>query len=227
MVEVKDMTNTNSFEDLYKEMNEVAFIVECDGSHDQFNLWQQWSKKSRSNVQPVSESDMLKIERELVHHFGLFTKLNDMNKKVKDNATDRIDWEEVSHGFMIVLGPYEFNGEKFPITIEIGFAIIKGHKVCFYNSPSQLVHTGIVENYMREHFQKTYDNYSRWCHVDSNNFHNCIGGLDRLDKEPRTTAYNLNYQRQQLVEQLNRKNADADKIKDKINEIDAKIANLV
>jgi len=227
MIEVKDMTNTSSFEDLYKEMNDVAFIVECDGSHDQFNLWQQWSKESKTNVRPVSDADMLKIERELVHHFELFTKLNDMNRLVKYNATDRIDWQQVSNGFMILLGPYEFNGETLPITIEVGFAIVKGRKVCFYNSPSRLVHHGIIDEYMRKHFQRTYDNYSRWCHCDSNNFHNCVSGLDRLDAEPRNTLHNLTERRAELAEQLKARTSDVDSLRDQLNEIDAKIANLV
>lgn len=43
----------------------------------------------------------------------------------------------------------------------------------------------MVDNWLREHFQLTHDGYTRWNHVDSNNFHNCVGSFNRLDKEPR------------------------------------------
>ena len=43
----------------------------------------------------------------------------------------------------------------------------------------------MVEDWFLAKFQLTHDNYTRWNHVDSNNFHNCVNSLDRLDIEPR------------------------------------------
>ena len=227
MIEVKDMTNTNSFEDLYKEMNDVAFIVECDGSHDQFNLWQAWSAQRKSNMKSLSDDEMTKLSIFLCQDDVVLNKIRATNKAIIDDNRHRIDWEQISSGFMILLGPYKFEEETLPISIEIGFAMIKGHKVCFYNSPSRLVHHGIVEDYMRKHFQKTCENYSRWCHTTSDNFHNCVDRLDKLDKEPRDTSDNLNRMKAELLEKIERNNDSSNKINLEIQEIDTKLKSLV
>ncbi len=79
--------------------------------------------------------------------------------------------------------------EVMPICINFSYAIIDGHKICFYSSNSMVAHFGYIEAFLITYFQRTHDKYARWNQVDASNFHNCIGYLDTIDKSPRDTKY--------------------------------------
>jgi hypothetical protein len=76
-----------------------------------------------------------------------------------------------------------------PISINFAFATIKNKKVAFYHPSSTLVDYKVIKKWLTDRFQLTHDNYTRWNHVDANNFHNCLNSLDNLDKNPRNTKY--------------------------------------
>jgi hypothetical protein len=107
----------------------------------------------------------------------------------------KYNWEEVSRGWSYYIIELNINGngkiksETLPVYINFSFAIINGHKICFYTSNSLLVHHGYIESFLTTYFQRTHDDYSRWNHTDSANFHNCIGYLEDIDLEPRDTIY--------------------------------------
>jgi hypothetical protein len=79
--------------------------------------------------------------------------------------------------------------ESLPVYIEFDYAIINGHKVCFYTSNSCLSHYGYIDAFLITYFQRTHHNYSRWNHTNATNFHNCINYLDTIDIVPRDTKH--------------------------------------
>lgn len=113
----------------------------------------------------------------------------------KDYHEDpKYNWEEVSRGFWyelirLKIGGGDIPSEVLPVCIEFSFAIINGHKICFYTSNSRLVHHGYIESFLTTYFQRTHHDYTRWNHTDSTNFHNCIGYLETIDLEPRDTIF--------------------------------------
>lgn len=114
----------------------------------------------------------------------------------KDYHNDpKYDWKEVGSGYgyeiinLKIEGSDKIQSEVLPVWVEFSFAIINGHKICFYTSNSRLVHHGYIESFLTTYFQRTHDNYTRWNHTDSTNFHNCIGYLEAIDLEPRDTIF--------------------------------------
>lgn len=116
----------------------------------------------------------------------------------------RHKWEQVGQGFGYTIVELETKVKKalgktvksstkqtLPVCVDFSFAIIDGHKVCFYNTGSRLAHSGYVEAFLITHFQRTHDGYTRWNHVDANNFHNCANYLDTVDQKPRKTKYRV------------------------------------
>lgn len=124
------------------------------------------------------------------------------NKYCEDKSIQH-EWVEVSHGSGYSILEIQinsvnlFNGETLnikellPVTINFSFAIIDGHKILFYESNSLLTHYGYIEAFLVTYFQRTNDNYTRWNHTNATNFHNCVGHLNRIDVEPRDTAYQI------------------------------------
>lgn len=118
----------------------------------------------------------------------------------QENHEDH-EWKEHSVGYWHTIMELDLNiskkssidgknvRETLPVNISFNFAEIDGHKICFYYSPSLLVHHGYIEAFMCTYFQRTHDNFTRWNHVDAANFHNCINYLDTIDKSPRNTVY--------------------------------------
>jgi len=119
---------------------------------------------------------------------------------------EKRDWKEVGTGQVYTILNLEVTAkshkgtqedlkntkEVLPVCIEFSYAIIDGHKICFYTSNSRLVHHGYIEAFLLTYFQRTHDKYTRWNHTDATNFHNCIGYLDTVDKKPRNTIYKPN-----------------------------------
>jgi hypothetical protein len=123
---------------------------------------------------------------------------------------ERFKWEQVSEGvswpimemeinpvnlnaFLKVkeMRPWKRTVEVLPVCIDFSFAIIDGHKVCFYSSNSRLTHSGYIEAFLLTYFQRTHDGYTRWNHTDANNFHNCINYLGDVDVVERDTKYKV------------------------------------
>ena len=112
------------------------------------------------------------------------------------NYHKKFKWEEISAGKLYTILEVEVAAiehpktkEILPVTIEFSFAIIDGHKICFYSSPSRLSHHGYINAFLITYFQRTHHEYSRWNHTDATNFHNCINYLNTIDIEPRSTEY--------------------------------------
>lgn len=107
----------------------------------------------------------------------------------------KYNWVSVSLGYSYQIVELEIKGndkiksELLPVWISFSFAIIDGHKICFYTSDSRLVHHGYIDAFLGAFFQRTHDNYTRWNHTNSMNFHNCIGNLTDIDKKPRKTIF--------------------------------------
>lgn len=173
------LNNKNTLGEIDPEFKDIVFLVKAT-SFEQFNIWQEYSKQSISNIEPIQDRfiDILPTEpaRKL---FG------DLNNKVKKFASERVEWEQISSGFSIKIG----NVNEMPVNVSFSFAIINGKKICFYEAISRIVDYVMVEDWLIDRFQLTNDNYTRWNHVNASNFHNCINSLDRLDKEVRDTVY--------------------------------------
>lgn len=168
------------------ELADVVFLVECDGSKDQYNLWCEYSVKSRSNIAPLAEDDIKQLKAELTGNYDkLLSRILTVNDRVKDNYHTRYDWKDISSGIMLTIGHVGEGKNKLPVCVSFNFAEINGHKICFYYTCSRANESEMVRKWLIERFQLTHDNYTRWNHVDSNNFHNCLNSLDSLDKEPR------------------------------------------
>lgn len=114
-----------------------------------------------------------------------------------DKWHERHNWEQVSSGRLWTIINLEVKFERddkkviesLPVTLDVSYAILDGHKILFYDSPSRLVHLGYIEAFMHTYFQRTHDNYSRWNHTNSANFHNCAYYLDTIDTKPRNTTF--------------------------------------
>ena len=125
------------------------------------------------------------IKSELRGLYAAAKGIGERNENIRESRKYRVEWKDNSMGISVNAG--EFAGNS--IWLSFSFTNINGHKVAFYEATSQVVHHGIVENFLMKHFQRTHDNYTRWNHVDAMNFHNCIRGLDSLDVEPRKTIF--------------------------------------
>lgn len=172
------LNNKNTLGELNPAFSDVVFMVESN-SNEQMHHWTEWSTQSMSNIKPLSE-DFIDTIPELLR-----SKVKELNDKVKKFEHPRVKWEQVMSGFGMQIGSI---GER-PITLCFSFAIINGKKVCFYDCTSGIADYVFIEDWLIKHFQLTNDNYNRWNHTNSSNFHNCIHALDRLDKEPRDTVY--------------------------------------
>jgi hypothetical protein len=107
---------------------------------------------------------------------------------------EKCNWVQLSPGYGFTITSLDVidkkgNKEKLPIYISFSFVRINDYKIAFYSSDSLLIHHGYIKAFLLTYFQRTHDNYSRWNHTNATNFHNCIGYLDTLDKEPRDSIY--------------------------------------
>lgn len=188
--------NTNTFET--KELRDVEFIVEAT-SEEKFNLWKRYSRNRKSYIEKMIETPTIgelkllydngflseELRKELALIQNTLILVEKHNRAVEEELKLKVDWEDEPMGKTECVGTY--NGKQ--IWVSFYFSRINGHKVAFYECTSVVVNHDVVENYLMRYFQKTYDNYSRWCHTNATNFHNCICGLTRLDKEPRNTTF--------------------------------------
>lgn len=172
------LNNQNILGKVNPAFNNVVFLVEAN-SEEQFNLWQNWSKESMSNIEPLSDNVMNSFSEEVRNI------IKPLNDKVKNFNRERVNWVEVSAGFSTIIGYVDDS----PINVSFRFAFINGKKICFYDGVSQLVDYKTINDWLIKQFQLTHDCYTRWNHVNSSNFHNCINSLDNLDKETRNTVY--------------------------------------
>jgi len=162
-----------------REFTDVVFFIEST-SNEQMNHWSEWSKESMSNIKSLPDSEIEKIT-----DLSLQRKVMDLNRKVRRFEHPRVEWEQVMNGFSLTIGYVK----KSPVCVSFSFAVINGKKVCFYDCTSQIADHQMIEDWLISRFQLTHDNYSRWNHTNSSNFHICVHGLDSLDEKPRNTVY--------------------------------------
>ena len=186
--------NKNTFE--HKQLKDVVFLVEAT-SNEQHNLWREYANDhydldgldTEIPIPSILEQGYNSCTRQQLDEFielrALADKVIERNRKIKESRKYRVDWIQDNRGFLIEIGQLN----KAPICVSFFFAKIKGHRVGFYEVTSRVAHHGMVEDWLTEHFQLTHDGYTRWNHTNADNFHNCIRGLDTLDKEPRDTIY--------------------------------------
>lgn len=172
------LNNKNSLGKINKEFADVVFFVEAN-SNEQLTLWQEWSKESMHNVQPLSDEFIDNLSEEIKAIIKPF------NNKVKRITSTRVDWVQIMSGFGLTIG----HVNNLPVFVSFNFAVINGKKICFYDPTSRMVDHTMVEKWLIEHFQLTHDGYTRWNHTDAMNFHNCVNSLDIIDVEPRKTIY--------------------------------------
>ncbi len=172
------LNNRNMLGDINSEFIDVVFFIEAN-SNERSILWQEWAKESITNIEPLSDKfiEGLPLKAQIT--------LKELNNKIKIFNHKRVIWEQVYAGFRVTIGQVN----KSPVFVSFSFAFINGKKVCFYDCTSKIVDYSMVEKWLITHFQLTHDDYTRWNHVDANNFHNCVNSLDKLDKEPRDTFY--------------------------------------
>lgn len=177
------LNNRNTLGDIAPEFKDVVFFVEAT-STEAFTLWQEWSKESMTNIEPISK-ELMDLLNEVLEVPSLFKVVENLNEKVKKNTANRVEWEQVCSGFMLQIGEID----KRPVSVSFSFAIINGKKICFYECTSQVADHKMIEDWLMSKFQLTHDNYTRRNHTNAGNFHNCINSLDNLDAEPRDTVY--------------------------------------
>lgn len=109
---------------------------------------------------------------------------------------EKYKWEQICTGYSFVILElevkpvgYKIKKQVLPINIEFFFAMVEGHKIAFYDSPSLLSHHGYIEAFLITYFQRTHDKYSKWNYTDATNAHNCLNYLDTVDVKPRKTTY--------------------------------------
>jgi hypothetical protein len=169
------LNNRNKLGEVDKDLADIVFLVEAT-TEERFGLWKDYSKQSQINNIPVISDEILALVPELIR-----PKFIEQNNRIKNAQHPTVEWEEIARGFGINIGQLD----NRPIMLEFTFAIINGHKIAFYNICSQVADYKLAEEFLIERFQLTHDGYTRWNHTNATNFHNCISGLDRLDKEPR------------------------------------------
>lgn len=88
-------------------------------------------------------------------------------------VTDR-EWQQLIPGYLIEVG--SLGGR--PVSLSLYFVSIKGVKVCFFESPSQVVDWKLIDEWLDKHFNKLYD--GRSCRCDATNFHQCMSVVNQL-----------------------------------------------
>ncbi len=174
------LNNRNTLGEIAPEFTDVVFLVEAN-SNEQFNLWQDWSDQSMTNIKSLPDYMLDTIKEDIL----LYKKLKALNDNVKHNKHKRVKWKQIMNGFGLTIGHIK----KFPVFLSFSFAIINNKKICFYECTSRMSDSKMIEDFLIKRFQLTHDNYTRWNHTNAMNFHNCVNSLDRLDKEPRDTVY--------------------------------------
>ncbi len=177
------LNNKNTLGELAPEFSDVVFFIKAT-DNEQFTLWQEWSKESRHNIEPLSDAVIERIV-DRVYHPYLCSEITELNDKIKKITQPRVNWQQIMAGFNLTIGHIE----EYPVCVSFSFALINGKKVCFYHSTSRMVDHEMIEDWLMGRFQLTHDKYTRRNHVDATNFHNCVNSLDNLDKEPRDTVY--------------------------------------
>lgn len=176
------LNNKNTLGEIDPRFNDVVFFVEATNS-EEFDLWREYSSESMSNIKPLKDTD-IDLIIDSISDNRLRINVLDLNKSIKHIERKRVKWKQGS-GFSIVIGYLD----KRPINVSFMIHEINDNKVCFYHGCSELVDHKMIKDWLISRFQLTHDNYGRWNHSDANNFHNCIQGLENMDKEPRETVY--------------------------------------
>jgi hypothetical protein len=127
------------------QLKKVRFFIEGD-SFAVHTLWKEYSTDY-----------MEKCEKRF-----------DYNREVK------LQWEQVSSGFMLTIDEVTFNRKKYPLCIECSFAFVDSFLICFYNGCSMVTHHGMVEDFLRERFPIKYDHNSRLAYTNATNFHHVL-----------------------------------------------------
>ena len=170
------LNNKNTLGDIAPEFSDVVYFIEAN-SNEQFSIWQDFSKESMSNIEPLSEELISLLPLEFRE------KVSTLNRKVSQVSRKRVDWKQISMGFGITIGQIQ----KKPVTLSFSFAIINDKKVCFYYCTSRMVDHTMINDWLISRFQLTHDGYTRWNHSDATNFNPAY--LERIDKKPRNTVY--------------------------------------
>jgi hypothetical protein len=180
------LTNVNNLGHYHDDLSDVVFLVEAT-KNEAFQLWQNWSSDSLSNITPISDEVMSIIDRSLFERI-YYKRIKRLNDEVKRFQHTRVNWVQIATGFCLTIGYVNHGNEKLPVSIEFSFARINGKKVAFYSNYSRAGDSQMIENFLAENFQLTHDNYTRWNQVNATNFHNCVGSLDNLDEKPRNLS---------------------------------------
>lgn len=180
------LNNRNTLGNIAPEFADVVFFVEAT-SCEYFNIWQDYSPKSKSNIPQIDESYIEAVGMLLPGTAEILTEHNQSTKHLSEGRAE--SWEEISSGFSLCLGYLDEENNDKSVYVSFRFAIINGKKVCFYNATSRFVDHEMINKWLITRFQLTHDGYTRWNHSDATNFHNCIQSLDNLDVEPRDSVY--------------------------------------
>jgi hypothetical protein len=183
------LNNRNTLGEVAPELKDVVFLVEAN-SNERLQLWSDWSDESIDIINPFGKEVMDSLA-EAVKSWPVLNQVESFNHGImaSNSIKKRVQWKQVSAGFLKTIGHIKSGREKLPVSVEFSFAFINGKKVCFYNCCSRAADHTMIHDWFIERFQLTHDGYTRWNHTDAGNFHNCINSLDDLDKKPRKTKY--------------------------------------
>ena len=131
----------------------TAFCVECYSSHDQHELWAQYSGK------------------------GMIDYVYNLGGSKGEHVYQKywVNWEQISPGWLITVG-YD---NKRPVCISANWARIEGKLVMFYYPTSVVVNHDMIIEWLNENFiDKKYDS-GRSCMIDMQEFNSCVNYLKR------------------------------------------------
>lgn len=93
-------------------------------------------------------------------------------KYASTSSIYNLTWAQMD-GWLVTVG--KLHGRS--ICISTRWVKIEKRLVMFWEATSQLVDHKMIENWLDEHFQGTYDKGLRRASCDANNFHHCVTAI--------------------------------------------------
>lgn len=94
------------------------------------------------------------------------------------NANNGVIWEEDIQSHKIRIG-YVKGDQSMPVYIQLRWAKVNGHRVCFYDSCSNIVDWSMIENWICTMAPRIVD--ARNLKFDAMNFHLCLRAIENIE----------------------------------------------
>ncbi len=81
-----------------------------------------------------------------------------------------VKWEEDSRGIFFTIG----NLAGHPIAVNLSWAKLNGHRICFYSADSRVVDWQMIREWLDKICYPLWDNGTRHARTNAMNFHHCF-----------------------------------------------------